>query len=53
MAKPITYTPDLENESSESFNRRLEEVQSQKMSHDERESLFAFVDRVLAKSEVK
>lgn len=53
MAKPITYTPDLENEASESFNKRIEEVQSQKMSQAERAELFAFVDRVLAKAEVK
>lgn len=53
MAIPNTYTPDLENEYSESFNKRLEEVQNQKMSIEERQNLFAFVDRVLANSEVK
>ena len=51
MAKPITYTPDLENEASASFNKQLQEAQDQKMSAKEREDLFSFVDRVLANSQ--
>lgn len=52
MAKPITYTPDLENEASALFNKQLQEAQEQKMSPKDRENLFSFVDKVLANTQV-
>jgi hypothetical protein len=51
MAKPVTYTADLENESSASFNRRLEEIKDVKATAEEKERIFSLVDRVLANAD--
>jgi hypothetical protein len=51
MAKPVTFTADLDNEASASFNRRLEEIKDVKATPEEKERIFSLVDRVLANAD--
>ncbi len=50
MAKPTTYIPDIKDQASVDFNKRLNELRNVKESVEVKERIFDLVEKVLAKS---